>query len=252
MALFQEEKEKGLMKTLICIVLTTASVLNADVIDERMPMDEINLLLQALIAQHPWPPNDSVMEGKFLKSDEFIQLKGICAKNWSPILDSIHSVVGEDVGKIMLFTAFEDLDADNYMTALERLAGKFQRNEITRPVMCAAFSSHGRRMRWFLADNYRNARVRMLLNGLRPYFSDDASMQTKIKDILSGRTKKDWDDYRKAHKGLLDTPQVFLDEVSAVHTVISKHIALYALIASIPVLGAVAAWRYFRRRRKWK
>jgi hypothetical protein len=237
------------MKTLVFIVLTTASVLNAKAISERPPMDEINRLLQTLIAQHPWPPNDSVMEEEFLESDEFVQLKKVCTKNWISILNDFDSVVGEDVGKIMLFTAFEDLDADIYMTALERLAEKFQQGKITETVMRGALSLHGWKMRKFLIDNYRHPRVRALLNGLKPYFDGDASMQARINNILSGRAKRGWDSYRKAHKGVSEMnvfPQILLDNPNVVDISLPSHLWLYAAL-SLCVLSAIL---YFLRRKQ--
>jgi len=141
------------------------------------PMIEVNQLIQTLISQHPWPPNDSVMAEKFLLSAEFIQLKGLCQTNWISVLDNVDSVVGEDVGKTMLFNAFEDLDADSYMTVLEHWAEMFRHNRISKASMIGALYPYGQK-RMFLVENYRHTRMQELRKNLKPDLNDYVTVPT--------------------------------------------------------------------------
>ena len=180
------------------------------------PMDEVNQLLQVLVAKHPWPPNDAIMEEIFFKSTEFIQLKELCAPHWDSISDNLDSIVGGDAGKSILLVAFEDLEAESYITVLERMADKFHANQINKPVIRNMISMYGRKAH-FLMDNSRHPRVRTLLKSLAPSLEGEAVYGEVIADMLSGQ---------------------------------SKRTAGFLLIASMFVIGVVFVWRYFRKKGK--
>lgn len=175
-------------------------------------MNEINQLIQALVAQNPKPAETALDEQKIAASPQFVQMKSLCQTHWISILDNLGSVAGGDPGKAMLISAFEGSGAADYMTALERLAEKFRQSQISKSVMASALRSTGR-MQAFLADNYQHARVQALLNDLKPRFAGGAATQAAITDILSGKTKTDTDNFREAHQdsGEGNIPRVLLE-----------------------------------------
>ena len=203
-------------KLIIVITLAMASILYAESVATTgdVPIEEINRLLQTLITQHPWPPNDAIKEEKFLKSAEFIQLKELCTLHWDSVSDNMETVAGEDVGKCMLLVAFEDLEAESYITVLERMADKFHKNQINPPVMRNMIAMHGRKAH-FLMGNHRHPRVQTLLKDMKPSFEEDAVIWDAITRIQSEQTKRN---------------------VSCV------------FIVSIFIIGVVIAWRYFKKK----
>ena len=247
---------ENMMKALVTIISIATGILYADPIatipDGGTLVDEANQLVETLIVKHPNPRNDSVMVEIVRTSAEFIQLGNLCKANWDSVLDNLDAVISGDTGKSMIITVFEErLDADDYMTVLEYLSDRFQKGQISISLMKAALSPLGR-MQSFLPYNYRNTRVRELLNNLKPYFRDDADTQSWITGVLSGEQKKWQDGYRKAHKNLLAStvPQLPLDETSKTYTVIPKRTVGYLFVASIFTAGVIMAWRCFRKR--WK
>ncbi len=181
-----------LLNILLCLIAAAQS--NA----QTAPMTEINQHVQALLNSSILKIDSALREEALAAAPDYVQLKNLCQVNWSSIIDNFSAVQGGDAGKSMVISAFEGLDAGSYMTALERLAEKFRLSQISKPVMVSALRSSGR-MQAFLADNYQQARVQALLNDLKPRFAGDAATQTAITDILSGQTKTDTDDIRKAY-----------------------------------------------------
>ena len=243
------------MKCIIAIISLVASTLCTDLViaaDGGTLMNEVNQLVETLVIKYPNPRNDSVMVELVRTSDEFVRLESLCKENWRSILDNLNSVIGEDAGKSMLITAFEEgLGANDYMAVLEHLSDKFQTKQISASLMKTALTPLGR-MQTFLVYNHRTVRVQALLKNLRPYFDGDRMTQARITNILSGKVKRGHDEFRKAHKNLPDgnITIVFLDEPDEASSTTTKQIFGYALTIGI-VIGGFWGWRYFRKKGKW-
>ena len=245
---------ENMMKALVTIISMATGVLYATPIatitDGDTLVDEVNQLVETLVVKYPNPRNDSVMVEIVRTSAEFIQLGNLCKASWDSILDNLDAVTSGDTGRAMVITAFEErLDVDDYMAVLECLSDRLQKGQVSISLMKMALSPLGR-MQSFLPYNYRNTRVRELLNNLKPCFRDDADTQSWITGVLSGEQKRWQDGYRKAHKNLLasNVPQLPLDEIGKTYTVISKRSAVYLLFTSIFITGAIIAWCRFGKR----
>ena len=200
------------MKIPLTVTLITASFSLAGtmIAETGAIMNEINQLVQTLVINHPTPRENAVMVENVRTSADFVRLKELCKTHWIIILDHLDTVVGEDAGKSMLLSTFDELEANSYMTVLERLADKFKKNQISASVMHTVLYPTGR-MRMFLVDNYRHPRIQTLLTDLRPCFEGDTQTQGSIDRLLSGERKKMLDRYRADHRGLEHIPKVPLE-----------------------------------------
>ena len=190
------EINSNFMKILLLLMLATVTMFSIEpkAFAESTPMHKINQLVETLLAKYPYPPNDAIQASIIFRSDEFISLEKLSKTHWSLALDHLDSIPGGDAGKSILISVFQVLDAENYMTVLERLADKFRKRQISVSVMKAALYPRGR-MQAFLVDNYQNTRIQAFLKGLKPYLEGE----TWIDDVLSGEEKAGWDDYREMY-----------------------------------------------------
>jgi len=217
MKLTQNFMKKLLLFTLVAVIILSTK---SQTFAEGVPMNEINQLVKTLLAKHPYPPNDAIMEDALVTSPEFVSLEKLCKAHWSLALDHFDSIPGDDAGKSMLIAAFQVLDAKNYMTALERLANKFRKKQISKSVINSALRPIPTgRMQVFLVDNYKHPRVQALLKSLRPLFEGDAR-QAWIDKVLSGEAKTYWNDWRYDYEGMSEgnIPEVLLQDATPTST----------------------------------
>lgn len=178
---------------------------------QTSPMNQINQLVPGLAAKNAMLPENAVEAHSIKTSTTFIQLKTLCSANWSAVLDDFDSIVLGDDGKAVVLSAFEDLSAEDYMTALERIAEKYGLNQTTKKVLMSMIRPEGR-MQAFLSDNYQHTRVQTLLNDLKIRLASDTEQASFVSDLLSGKIKREFDDFRAAHQDTSEgnIPQVLL------------------------------------------
>lgn len=174
-------------------------------------MSQLNELVPKLVSKNVEHPGSALEEYAVKSSTEFIQLSALCSSNWSAVIDDFESITSGDDGKVIVLSAFEGLSAADYMTALERIAELYRKNQISKKVLKSIIRPTGR-MRAFLADNYQHQRVQTLLNGLKEKLKADANMVSFINAVTSGKQKSGIDDFREGHRGLSvgDIPKVLL------------------------------------------
>lgn len=178
---------------------------------QTSPMNQINQLVPGLVAKNAVQPENALEANTIRTSTEFTQLNTLCSANWSAILDDFGSIVSGDDGKIVVLAAFETLSAADYMAAVERVAEKYRQNQVTKKVLISIIRPEGR-MQAFLADNYQHTRVQNLLTDLETRLAPDTEQVSFINDLLSGKTKTEFDDFRAAHQDTSEgnIPQVLL------------------------------------------
>jgi hypothetical protein len=185
---------------------------------EDKTVNEVDRLVQTLCVKFPDPIESSVVVEIVRRSAEFVQLRQVCRTEWESLLADLDAAAAGDADKFMLISAFEEeLDADDYMTVLERLTDKYGRHQISTTVMTQSVFSPLGRMQAFYVDNYKHPRVRALLRKWKSLFADDPEIQTWGEDTLSGEEKEELDDYRKAHEGSMVIPQVLLSQMNGVY-----------------------------------
>lgn len=198
------------IKIIVFVMLFSFETINAQ---QNFDMSAINQLVQNLMSQKLHIVESSLDVEAREESQEFQQLENKCKTDWSNIIDNFESIEGGDAARRLVVTAFQALEAKDYMTAIEKVVTRFEAGTVQKSIMLEMIRPAGR-MQAFLADNHAHPRVISALNRINAKVSDDADLVAGIHAILNGGKKLALDKFRDAHQDTSegDIPKVLLAE----------------------------------------
>lgn len=196
--------------TFIAVLLISIGSLSAQ---QNYNMNTINQLVEDLKAEELHVIETALDVVARQESQEFQQLETECKTNWNSIIDNFEAIEGGEEAKKLVVSAFQVLDAEDYMTAIEKMVTRFEAGTIQKSIMLEMLRPTGR-MQAFLVDNYDHPRVVAALNKIKVKASDDADLIAEIDAILNGEAKLALDKFRDAHEDTSegDIPKVLLTE----------------------------------------
>lgn len=176
-------------------------------------MTEINEKLGLVTGKKLHLLDDGNAFARLQRDQDFAFVENKCKTDWSDIIENFEAIEGGEVAQRLIVSAFQALDAGDYMSAIEKLVTRFEADTVGKPVMLEILNPAGR-MRAFLADNHAHLRVTAALNKIRAKVGDDAEMINQIDNILSGDTKLNFDKFRDAHQDTSEgnIPKILLAE----------------------------------------
>lgn len=209
-------RNKMKMKKLFAVSAIGVSVFTAqEIAAQQVPFDmtEINEKLELVIGKKIHQYEDAVGFPRLRRDPDFMVIENKCKTDWSGIIDNFEAIEGGEEAQKLVVSALQELDAGDYMSAIEKLVTRFEAGNVGKPVILKILSPHGR-MQAFLADNHAHARVTAALNKIKAKAGDDTEMTSLIDDHLSGEIKTGMDEIREdfAGTGYGNIPQILLPE----------------------------------------
>lgn len=183
----------------ICVMLSALATQEVKAQGDQYNMTEINEKLELVIGKKLHLLDDANAFARLRRDPDFAFVEDKCKTDWSAIIDNFEAIEGGEVPQRLVVSAFQALDAADYMSAIEKLVTRFEAGTVGKPIMHEVLNPEGR-MQAFLADNHANARVTAALNKIKAKISDDPDMVSQIDGVLSGGTKLNFDKFRDAHQ----------------------------------------------------
>jgi len=185
------------MKKLSIAIIAVASF-GMLLAQQNYNMNTVNQLAQDVKTEGLLVVETALDEVARKESLKFQQLENKCKTDWSSIIDNFEAIEGgEDTQKLVVST-FQILEVSDYMSAIEKLAIRFENEAMTKPVIVEILNPTGR-MRAFLADNHAHQRVIAALNKIKN--KADAELIADIDKILSGEIKTGFEEIREDFAG---------------------------------------------------
>jgi len=163
-------------------------------------MNSINQLVQELKAEELHVIETALDVAARKESQKFQEFENICKTDWIDIIDNFEAIKGGEEVQRLVVSAFQVLEAGDYISAIEKLVARFEVEDIDKPIMHEVLNPEGR-MQAFLADNYTHAGIITVLNKIKTHVGDDAGIKTQIDDLLSGEIKTGFDEIREDFAG---------------------------------------------------
>lgn len=200
------------MKKLTFVTIISISI-GALFAQQNYDMNTVNQLVEDLKAGELHVVETALDVVARQESQEFQQLENECKTNWSSIIDNFEVIEGGEEAKKLVVSAFQALDAEDYMTTIEKMVTRFEAGTVNKSIILEMLRPTGR-MQAFLVDNHDHPRVVGALNKIKAETSDDADLIAEIDAILDGDAKLALDKFRDAHEDTSegDIPKVLLTE----------------------------------------
>jgi hypothetical protein len=195
------------------VILTAITTQGIRAQGEQYDMTEINDRLELATGKNLHLLDDANAYSRLQRDSDFAFVENECKNNWSGIIDNFVAIEGGDDARRLVVSAFQILDAGNYMSAIEKLVARFEAGTVGKPIMHEILNPAGR-MQAFLPDNHTHARVIGVLNKIKAKVDGDVQLSEQIDQILSGESKLSFDKFRDAHQDTSegDIPKILLAE----------------------------------------
>ena len=190
------------VKTTLLTILAMAFLLPRNAHAEEYDMTEVNAKAKAITDKKLHVMEASYEPERLLGSPEYQALRARCTTDWEQIVGKFEKIEGGDEAKKLVINGLENLTAQNYMTAVERIVVKYQAGVISDDVIRALHVPMGR-MRAFLIDNHAHPRVAAALNQIRAK-TKNAQLKVSLGETLDGSDKAD---YERDRVELAGTPE---------------------------------------------
>jgi len=146
--------------------------------------------------QYRYP--ESIIEGKnWQQAPEFNQLKSIISTSWPYLLSNIQVVAPTEINKLILFSSFQSLPADEYLSFLDQAVALAEVKTIDKRLLQWALMPGDKNVRGVLAYNYDKPVSKDILTRVEKLFSNDPNILKFCGAILSGESKKTAEEYFK-------------------------------------------------------
>lgn len=162
-------------------------------------MAEINGKLERVTGKKLHLLDDANAFSRLQRDPDFALLENKCKADWGEIIDHFEAIEGGEESWKLVVSALQVLDAEDYMSAIEKLITRFEAGTVGEPVMDWILNPPGR-MRAFLADNHAHARVSAALARIKVKVGGTRDLKTRIDDLSSGKSKLGIDQFRDAHQ----------------------------------------------------
>ncbi len=163
-------------------------------------MTEINDNLELVTGKKLHLLDDPNAFSRLQRDSNFTFVENICKTDWIDIIDNFEAIKGGEEAQRLVVSAFQVLEAGDYISAIEKLVARFEVEDIDKPIMHEVLNPEGR-MQAFLADNYTHGRIITVLNKIKTHVGDNAGIKTQIDDLLSGEVKTGFDEIREDFAG---------------------------------------------------
>ena len=188
--------------TLLCYFLLSAAI-NAD---PGFAVADVNVRIESLVASKAHLTNSALdVEGRNSNLD-FIAIKNLAVTSWSPMIDQMDQLAQGGDGKRLVIQALQVLNAEDFMSAFEKLVAKFEADTLSKELMEDALYPDWR-MKTFFAYNFQHPRVILALGKIKSKLPQNDPLVETINDLLSGERKASFESYRKAHEDTTEPPK---------------------------------------------